>query len=72
MTYALFNTETNEIVSRGLDADKIDYLLYKKNYIKYEFLKVIENPCDNQFKINTNGSLIFKNEYKPKFLGLNY
>ena len=70
--YAFFNNEVNEIVGRGLTSDMIDYHLYKKNKIKDEYLKVIKNPSDDEVKINDDGSLVFKDGYKPHFLGTNY
>lgn len=70
--YAFFNTKTNEIVGRGLNSDMIDFHLYKKNKIKDEYLKVIKNPSDEEVVVNDDGSLVFKNGYKPQFLGTNY
>lgn len=70
--YAMFNTKTNQIVSRGLTSDMIDYHLYKKNKVKDENLKVIQNPNDDEITINDDGSLVFKNGCEPQFLGFNY
>lgn len=71
-SYAMFNTKLNQIVSRGLTSDMIDYLLYKKNKVKDENLKVIQNPSDDEITMNDDGSLVFKNDYSPQFLGFNY
>jgi hypothetical protein len=70
--YAFFNTKTNEIVGRGLSSDMIDYHLYKKNKIKDEYLKVIKNPSNEEVMVKDDGSLVFKDGYKPQFLGTNY
>ena len=50
----------------------IDYHLYKKNKIKDGCLRVIKNPPNDEVTINENGSLIFKDGFKPQFLGINY
>lgn len=71
---ALFNVKTKEIVSRCLTSDMIDYEFYGKNKIQFNwnFIKVIENPLDNEIEIKENGSLNFKKGYEPKFMGINY
>ena len=70
--YAFFNTKTNEIVGRGVTSGMIDYYLYEKNKIKYEHLKVIKNPSDDEVKVTGSGSLVFKDGYEPQFLGYDY
>ena len=72
MKLAIFNTESNEIVSRCLTSDMVDYQMYGLNKVKHNYLKVIESPKDNEICINDKGSLIFKDNHKPKFLELNY
>ena len=72
MCLAFYNTKTNEIVSRGLSSDMVDYHLYQKNKINDNNLKVIKNPLDNELEIKNDGGLIFKDGNQPQFLGLNY
>jgi hypothetical protein len=69
---ALYNIKSNEIFSRGLTPDIIDYLMYKKKYVKRDYLKVIKDPLENEVEVQEDGSLKFKPNYKPKFLDLDY
>lgn len=68
---ALFNTEVNEVVSTYLTSDMVDYQLYVKGKINCDYLKVIENPNQDDIEI-INSCLVFKEGKKPNFLGLDY
>ena len=79
--YAIYNTYTNTVFSNNLTSDMVDYLMYTKNLIKKEYLKVIKNTSNEQLELidiyNSNGdiidfNLVFKAPYKPTFVGLNY
>lgn len=72
MNLALYNTISNEVISRCLTTDMVDHQLYRNGLIKYEHIKVIESPNDCEIFITENGTIKFNCDTKPNYLGLNY
>jgi hypothetical protein len=70
--YAIYNTDTNTFFSNNLTSDMIDYLMYSKNLIKNDYLKVIKNASNDQLEFTVDYDLVFKAPYKPIFVGINY
>ena len=72
MSLAIFDTESNTVVSRGLTSDIVDHLMYRKNWARFDRLKVIKDISDSDIIINSDFSISLKDGIEPEYLGLNY
>ena len=70
--FAIYNSDSKEIVSRGLTSDMVDDLMYRQNKIKNKSLKVIKDVSEEEISIQKDGSIKLKKGITPKYLGSTY